>query len=330
MSFEQIQIRKDLWIGLSLSLIVHCILAVGWFSIVLATAAHLAMLDRLKEIPAEEIRRNFQQQNRDEIPTMFVEVTPEQAATEAPKQAKFYSALNSKAMNPDTEKESNIPRIQGEQEKVVKTFDTLHPRTQQPPPAPPPEPDIKPTDNAKLESTPQKNAPLDESKPEASSKIGDLAFAKPPPESKPPESQPRPRPRTVMEAKLRQGTIQGEKMKQDGGVKNRGPIVAFDAKATTFGAYDEKIIAAVQQRWYSLLEESRLPTRPGRVVITFKLHADGKADEIVVDEEDVGDILAVYCRRAISDPAPFDRWPDDMKRQIAKEYREMKFGFYYQ
>lgn len=330
MSFEHLQIRKDLWIGLSLSLIIHCTLAVGWFSILIATAAHLATMDRLNKIPVEEIRRNFQQANREEAPTMFVEVTPEQATQEAPKQAKFYSALNSKATNPDIEKETNIPRIQGEQDKVTKTFDTLHPRTEQTPPSPPPKPDKKLDETAKLEPTPQKNAPLDESKPEPSRKVGDLAFAKPTPESKPPETQPKPRPRTVVEAKLRQGTIQGEKMKQDGGVKNRGPIVAFDAKATTFGVYDEKIIAAVQQRWYSLLEESRLPTRPGRVVITFKLHADGKVDEIVVDDEDVGDILAVYCRRAISDPAPFDRWPDDMKRQIAREYREIKFGFYYQ
>jgi len=329
MSSEQIQIRKELWIGISLSLVIHCILAAGWLSVMLAVSTQLATLDRLKNLPVEEIRQNFQKQNPEDPPLMFVEVTPEQAAAEAPKQAQFYSALNSKASNPEAEKETNVPRIQGEQDKIVKTFDTLHPRTEASPPAPPPEPDQKPKDTAKPEPTPQKNAPQDETKPEPTRKVGDLAFAKPS-ESKPPEIQPRPRPRTVVEAKLRQGIIQGEKMKQDGGVRNRGPLVAFDAKATTFGAYDEAIIAAVQRRWYDLLEDSKLPTRPGRVVITFQLHADGRITGLTVDEEDVGDILAVYCRRAISDPAPFAHWPDDMKRQIAKEYREIKFGFYYQ
>ncbi len=326
---EENESRNLLLIGMATSLVIHLALGFAWFSAVVVVARHLATVNQFKALPLEELRKNFQEQNREEPPLMFVEVTPEQAAKEPPKDAKYYSALDSKAANQDPDKETNIPRIQGQQDKVVKTFDTLNPQTQPAQPAPPPEPKQEPKLEPKPEPTPQRNAPQDETRPEPSRKPGDLAFAKPVPEPKPQENQPKPRPRTVIEAKMRQGIIEGDKMKQEGGIKNRGPV-RLDVKGTTFGAYDEAFIAAIQRRWYDILEESNLPFRTGKVVIEFVLHADGRITEVRVDEQDVGDILAVYCRRAISDPAPFASWPSDMRRQVGKEYREIKFSFFYQ
>ncbi|HEY5913870.1 MAG TPA: hypothetical protein VJA21_25050, partial [Verrucomicrobiae bacterium] len=58
-----------------------------------------------------------------EIPLVFVEVNPIAATPEPPKDAQFYSDKNSKAANPEAEKETNIPKISGKQEQVVKTED---------------------------------------------------------------------------------------------------------------------------------------------------------------------------------------------------------------
>src|SRR5437660_4716944 len=46
-----------------------------------------------------------------EIPLMFVDVNPAVAAVEPPKNAKYYSDKNSKAANPDTTLDTNVPKI---------------------------------------------------------------------------------------------------------------------------------------------------------------------------------------------------------------------------
>ena len=55
-----------------------------------------------------------QAQAEQEMPLMFVDVTPDQATTEAPEDAKFYGASNSQAANPNpTEDDSEMPEIDG-------------------------------------------------------------------------------------------------------------------------------------------------------------------------------------------------------------------------
>jgi hypothetical protein len=69
-----------------------------------------------------------------EAPLTFVEVTPSQATSEPPKAPKYYSSNNSRAANPDTTIDSNLPRITGTQDKVPKTVDTARALTPPPPP----------------------------------------------------------------------------------------------------------------------------------------------------------------------------------------------------
>jgi hypothetical protein len=120
----------------------------------------------------------------------------------------------------------------------------------------------------------------------------------------------------------------GEQMRQEGGVRRRG-MVALDAKATPFGAYDAAVVAAIQQRWYDILDESAFITRSGKVGIEFRMHYDGRITDLKVVEQDVGELLTLFCRKAISDPAPFAPWPSDMRRMIGRDYRDVKFTFYY-
>ena len=122
--------------------------------------------------------------------------------------------------------------------------------------------------------------------------------------------------------------LAGQRVLQDGGASRRGRV-AFPVKATVFGSYDAALIAAVQQRWYDLLDSSQFTQRSGKVVVEFRLMYDGRVTDLQVTDNDVGDLLALLCRRAIQDPAPFGEWPGDMRRMIGQNYREVTFTFFY-
>src|SRR6476660_6148975 len=51
---------------------------------------------------------------QEEIPLIFVEVSPAQVTPEPPKQAKFYSNQNSKAANKEPDQDTNVPKIDGQ------------------------------------------------------------------------------------------------------------------------------------------------------------------------------------------------------------------------
>ena len=306
---EEIESRNRLLIGLATSLATHMVFFGVWFLLgVLVIAANRAAIEKLKQLQLAELKR------AQEVPELtFVEVPPNQAVPEPPKDTKFYSSANAQAANPDVEIDTNVPKLDGSQDKVLKTADAQRPQAQPLQPSPPPEP------------KPDEKVAKDETKPEPEEKPGDLALAKPR-EQEPPK---RDRPRKLADVKPQETAMAGRKMKQDGGVKRAQIVASLDVKATSFGAYDAAIIAAIQKRWYDLLDQSTFPPRTGQVVIEFRLYADGRITDLKVTEEDVGDILTVYCRRAISDPAPYGPWPSDMRRMIGKEYRDVKFTFYY-
>lgn len=124
------------------------------------------------------------------------------------------------------------------------------------------------------------------------------------------------------------GLLAGPKTRQEGGVDRRGSI-ALDAKASPFGAYDATVIAAIQKRWYDLLDDSSLAPRSGKVVIEFTMHYDGRVTDIKILEQEVGEIFSLYCSKAISDPAPYPEWPSAMRQAIGRDHRDVRITFYY-
>lgn len=298
-AFASIRLRKGeelrhLLIGLASSVVAHGFVILLYL---LLSSATMALQNQLYEqLKARQLadEKKFQE----EAPLLFVEVTPEQSTPEPPKDPKFYSFANSQAANPDAQVDTGVPKIDGTQDKVPKTFDTLRPSAEPVPPPPPPEPE---------EPQPQ---PRDLT-------VGDT--------EKPPKRE---RPRTVAQAQIQQGIIAGPRMRQDGGVKRRGGV-SLDTKATPFGAYDAAVIAAIQKRWYDLLEDSTAAPKSGKVVLDFRMHSDGHITDLKVLEQDVGEIRALYCRKAVSDPAPYAPWPSDMRRMIGKDYRDLHFTFFY-
>lgn len=310
-----------------------------------------------EEVKKEEQRRlekaaQQKQPEEQEMPLLFVEVDPSQAVQEEPKQAKYYSSQNTLASNPQTPREKDVPKVEGRQEKVPKVFDVMRPdlKSVQPAPTPPqkkpePEPQPQPAEVApqpvvtpKPEEKPQPEPPP-EPKPEPKPlDPGDLQLAhvapqtaRPQPSLAPQQPAPKPqRPRTLAEAVAQKGLIQGEKIKQEGGVRRFSLESNMDVKATPFGSYDAAFIAAVQARWFNLLDERDfVQNRAGKVVIEFRLNKDGRITDLRVDENEVTEMLGWLCERAILDPAPYAPFPPDLKRLLRNDYRDVRFTFYY-
>ena len=66
----------------------------------------------------------------------------------------------------------------------------------------------------------------------------------------------------------------------------------------------------------------------GKVALEFHLHPDGRITDMKVLENTVDELLCLLCQRAILEPAPFAKWPMEMRRLIGED-REIKFTFFY-
>ncbi len=253
-------------------------------------------------------------------PTLtFVEVNPAEP-TEAPKDAKFYGAVSTKAASPK-ESEDDIPKIEGTQPEVLKVTEDKQPKALPLQPSPkvaPPEP----TET--------------EAKPQEQKVVGDLAFAKPhdkpqdekgEAEKKGEAKETRRRPRTLAEAMKKSGTL-GQKAKMDGGSKRLDLSSSLDVKGTALGDYVAELVEAVKERWYAQLDQVSATT-PGKVVIEFRLHSSGRVSNVKVGQTEVGELLSLICQKAIQDPSPYRPWPKELRNEMNAEYRDVSFTFYY-
>jgi outer membrane biosynthesis protein TonB len=325
----------------AISLLLHFVLIsgvevgrkAGWWKHSLLPQRGKSQLEKEVEKAEELLKKQVEQAlSVPEAQLVFVEV--DQAAPEPPKETKFYSSQNSIASNPDVA-EKEKPKIDGQQDKIVKTFDTLKPdpRALQPKP-PEPKQEQKAQPKVETKTPPVKAPPIEDPKPTRQQDPGEtlLARAKSQPEQKAqPEVKPEPRrPRTVAEAKLQKGIIEGQKMRQDGGARKHSVGMSMDVKATPFGAYDQLFIEAVQSSWFRLLEERQfMPNDAGKVVVEFRLNYDGRITGLRVVDSEVNDHLAWTCQRAVLDIHPFMPFPSDMRRLVKNDYREIRFTFYY-
>jgi len=258
-----------------------------------------------------------QPQSQEEVPLMFVDVSPAQATPEPPKQAKFYSNKNSLAANPEPDNNTSIPKIDGKRPELVKTEDVPREKFIPLNPSPP---------------LPQAKEPKEELKATTTYKPGDLTMAKPGPNPNKDEGQEKQkRPKTVQEAKarLQENRLAGEKMSQEGGVDRRREFASLDTKATAFGDYDYFLVIAIQRCWYGLLDEQRYASDyRGKVVLQFRLHYDGTITDLRIVENTAGSIPGLLCDRAVDKPKPYDKFPADMRRVVG-DIRSIQFTFYY-
>jgi outer membrane biosynthesis protein TonB len=260
-----------------------------------------------------------------EMQLTFLDVDPSQAVPEPPPdETPFYAARNSRAADSDPRLDLTFPQLDGLQEQIFRATDSERGlQTRMAEPLTPP-----------VEMTPPEPAAVQPPAP-AVQPQGDLVMAEklipqPQIQERMMEVKPPPRPRTLAAARQQQGAISGQKMRQDGGAKRAAIQPSFDAKASLFGEYDEALIAAIQKRWYDLLDErDYVRNRTGKVVLEFRLKSDGGIAEMRVLVNEVSDILALICQRAVRDPAPFAPWPNDLRRLVGGDSREVRFTFHY-
>ena len=117
-------------------------------------------------------------------------------------------------------------------------------------------------------------------------------------------------------------------------MQRRAHVSMLDARRTEFGDYDAAFVAIVTARWYQLLDGNQyMLDRRGRVSLTFRIYQDGRISQVEVVENTVGDMLSLLCQKAVLDPAPYPKWPAEMRRQIKvqsnTEHRDVKFTFFY-
>jgi hypothetical protein len=248
-----------------------------------------------------------------EPPLEFVMV--EQPSTETPENTRYYSSQNSRAANPDANRNANVPKLNGTQTDVPKIETVPKPDPNKLQPAP----------------KPMNPEPAQSAQPTPAIEPGDLSLGKPQ-DSQTLQEQTPPRPRTIQQAlaQSQPHRLPGVEMKQDGGVHQVALSASFDVKASPFGQYDSEFVDAVTYRWYALLDSQQFALdRTGKVMLRFHLNYDGTITDMAVLQNTVGDLLGYVCQKAINDPAPFKPWPEEMRRLVGANYREITFTFYY-
>ncbi len=290
-------------------------------------------------------------------PTIFFDADPSLETEEKPEDTPYYAVIDSIAGNPDISQDLDQPKLDGTQDKVFKTSDTapgeeiiqepaytgLQPFIAEPIDSPVEtevveNPETEPAEPQEMETetdvSPEESIAVDTKEPELNQPAEILTRIKPrtiePVRKAAPPPQQRSRPRTIAEARKRNGMLMGESMKQEGGVKKFRIESSPNLLATPFGAYDAAIIQAIQQRWFGLLEGvPSARNASGKVTVKFHLMSDGRVMEMTVEEDTVGVIQSLLCQRAISDPAPYGKWPSDMRRLVGADHRQIRFSFYY-
>jgi FtsZ-interacting cell division protein ZipA len=290
---------------------------------------------KLQTITFVEVQEPAAKEERSKRAQQFIETDTRQVTGEQPQDAKLYSDRATVAANPDnpTGQIGDTPYVEGKETRFLSTEDvTLQPRKPAAPVAPPtpmaaqlPARAVKP----KAEQ-PKEVADMGLSKAEEK-KVAMLAedlplsqpFSPPSPAlavSAPPPSVGGASPGREIGAVKSQLTASG--------VTKKG-VTAFNVAESPFGEYDKKIVRAVQSRWYALIQRYGIYERAGTVVLHFELHDDGAVRNLSRTENSAGEILALFCEKAVVDSAPFEPLPETLRALVGKEPREVNFTFYY-
>ncbi len=270
-------------------------------------------------------------------PRTFMETDETQVTGEEPKDAKYYSDRSTVAANPEnpTGKEGDTPYLDGKETRVMSTETVVPgpatpatPATPpaSPPPAPPPPPVVEPP----KEEPPAKLA--EEGRKVVEEKKLVMLDQPPPPPMARPAPVTLPEPPSAAPAAPSPGSrreIAAIKSKMTASGVGRIGVAAFNVAGSPFGEYDKMLIRAVQSRWYALIEQNGLYERTGTVTLHFNLMQDGSVRDLEVKENTAGEILALFCQKAVVDSAPFAPLPENLRMLIGNDPREVNFTFYY-
>jgi hypothetical protein len=290
----------------------------------------------------------------------FMETDASQVTGEKPKDAKYYSDKSTVAANPNnpTGKQGDTPYLEGKETRVMNTMDVptqsgvsapvvpqpgspgapgraaqpippARPQVAQtPPPQPQPKPQEQPKDVAPLgvkivEEQQVAMAPKPAVLPDV---VTGSDVPIPPP---PAEAGGGGAPAIVSEPGVPGREIIARKAHLTVAGVSRTGVTAFNVEESPFGAYDKKIIRAVQSRWFALIDHYGIYESAAMVTVHFELLDDGQLKNVSTVNVEGKGILSLFCEKAILDSGPFDPLPDNLRALVGKEPREASFTFYY-
>ncbi|MBI5394342.1 MAG: hypothetical protein HZA91_03505 [Verrucomicrobia bacterium] len=337
--------QQRLSVAVVVSLVLH--ISVAWFYASTQITKFISQVFSRTVSPQELAKQSAQvralRKVRQPPQLSFIEVDATQATLAKPANPKFFSDRSSLAANPTPlARSADIPKIEGRVKDSLDTTDVRLPSRSQPPPAarsrPAPQVAPKPaatptppalTMRAKTEAEARPQPPQTKdgiTSPEplrmAAATAG-AQQAKPTPQT-PATATSEPVPQFRMsgaEIGLRPETraapssdreIPTMASRTEGGVDRRGPV-ALNVIGMPQGAYSKKMFATIGRLWTLLLEQHYSDGAPGKVKLDFRLHPDGRVDNLVIAQNTATGILASYCQKSVLDSAPFEPWPDELK-----------------
>lgn len=281
-----------------------------------------------------------------DLSLIYVEVDPETAIEEAPEDAQYYSAENTEAADL-AEQQEERPEIDGTQTEVLRLMNNVSSEATEGAQAASPviaqdsaasegQPDAEPEtemnpseiggwDLQESQEALQKVVIQEQEKEKESaetlkSTLGDLKGEKTP--------TPRRPPRTLAEAQMRQASLESELTQQEGGSEKIAINSTVSSRSTLYGAYDAIMFRVIEKHWHSILRSSSSHGL-GRVQLEFRLHSDGRISQLRISQRDTPLSLAIYCRRAVEETAPYPPWPKEMLDEVGKDYRDLDLSFHY-
>lgn len=284
-------------------------------------------------------------------PQQFVEANPN-SNDKIPDKTNNFAAQNQTAAQekPTPDSDSERPALEGQTE--IKTNQIVSGQLNQPtiaiPPAPPSEPqEQKEIDTPRREQNPLAGTQRDsgESLTGFGTQMAPTADNMTPTVTQPIEGsrnstsltgavttrpvvdpqRPRPRPSIVKTQSTRPAIFTENKV----GTSNIG-LIGVSAQFSNYGAYLQRMIEAIQIKWDSILNESKIyPPRGTMAVLRFRMDKEGAVTEILEVSGDTTDQGKQSCASAITAPSPFGKWTDDMVALLG-ENQELTFQFYYQ
>lgn len=138
-----------------------------------------------------------------------------------------------------------------------------------------------------------------------------------------PDAQPMPRPRPTLSPDL----IHGPVMRSDGSASRRGAL-AIDASFSEFGEYQQQFYAALQAGWYQEIEFFQPIDTSTRVVVRFRITADGVIHDVEVLHTTASQIATLICQTALTKRSPFRSWTKEMLMVFGQE-QTLEVVFHY-
>jgi hypothetical protein len=290
-----------------------------------------------------------------EAPRTFMETTADQVTGKEPTDARYYSdkaTVAANVKNP-TDKTGGTPYLNGSETRMASAADAMASTGAGGSPVPPRPPVIAPPPTQSVgtppalteEASPQptaetglkaveenkrttlaqaSNAMSFESSPLPAAQTPSIGISAPAAPAVPLPAQSPGMPGTPSNREI---TAMKSRLTASG-VARIG-VDAFNVESSPFGEYDQKMVRAVQSRWYALIEKYALYEGSGTVTITFDLREDGTVQNLKQMENSTSELLASFCEKAILDSTPFEPFPDRLRLLLGNQPRDASFTFYY-